>query len=402
MELPKSNGLSAGPAQTRAPGALRRPPSSTRLGAGCDGGDRSAPRENRGVFLAKARFTTLRRSLLRWYDRNKRDLPWRRTRDPYALWIAETMLQQTQIRTVLPYYRSFLKAFPSLRALERAPLEKVLALWAGLGYYRRAENLKRAARVIARDFGGTMPRAFETLRALPGVGDYTAGALASIAFGQRYPALDGNARRVLQRLFQTRTSAELNELAKRFVPQARPGDFNQALMDLGAQICLPRDPKCNACPWRRPCAARRSGRYELRRRPPANSEAVIWPLLVILDSGKILLRRRAGGGLLAGLWEVPGGRKLPGEKARETLRRELGSMGRFFGKLRPAGEVRHSITRYRIRAPVFVSAAWRPRLNGGTGWRWVPLASLGRYPLSSLSMKAARLASRTQRAVDPV
>jgi A/G-specific adenine glycosylase len=337
-------------------------------------------------------FSVIRRRLLRWYDRYKRDLPWRKTRDPYALWIAETMLQQTQVNTVVPYYLSFLTAFPSLRALDRAAREKVLALWSGLGYYRRAENLKKAARVIAREHQGRMPQEFNTLRALPGIGDYTAGALASIAFNQPHPALDGNARRVLERLFYAQKKTELNELARKLISRSRPGDFNQALMDLGSQVCLPQQPSCFACPCNRLCQAHLSGSYQLRDfRAAIKSVEIIWPLAIILRNGRILLRRRANKGLLAGLWEIPGGEKMHGEAPRQALQRQLQSVNGVCKRTRLAGEVRHSITRYKIRSPIFVCSVSTDVLSPGAGWRWVALASLKRYPLSSLSMKAVKL-----------
>jgi A/G-specific adenine glycosylase len=339
-------------------------------------------------------FSAIRRRLLRWYDRHKRDLPWRKTRDPYALWIAETMLQQTQVNTVVPYYRNFLKALPSLRALDHAPREKVLALWSGLGYYRRAENLKRAARIIARKHQGSMPQEFNALRALPGIGDYTAGALASIAFNQPHPALDANARRVLRRLFHAPKETELNELARKLISRSRPGEFNQALMDLGSQVCLARQPDCFACPCHRLCQAHLSGSYHLHdRRSATQSVEIIWPLAIILRNGRILLRRRANEGLLAGLWELPGGERMRDEAPRHALQRQLGSVKGVLKMGRPVGEVRHSITRYKIRSPIFVFSMPTGVFAPGAGWRWVTPASLNRYPLSSLSTKAVKLAT---------
>jgi A/G-specific adenine glycosylase len=338
-------------------------------------------------------FGQTRRRLLHWYDRHKRDLPWRQTRDPYAIWIAETMLQQTQVKTVIPYYRSFLEQFPTLHALDRAPIGKVLALWSGLGYYRRAEHLKKAARIIVRKHRGKIPQDFGALRALPGVGDYTAGALGSIAFNEPYPALDGNARRVLQRLFRVEEQGKLRELARELLPVARPGEFNQALMDLGSQVCLAQQPKCCACPWSRFCRSRRAGSYRIGKpRLKTVSQEITWPLAIIITGGKILLRRRANRGLLARLWEIPGGEKMRGETPREALRRQLQSVDGFEKSMRLAGEVRHSITRYKIRAPVFLCPVSRDISLPGRGWRWVRPGSLNRYPLSSLSMKAARLA----------
>src|SRR5918992_420441 len=206
--------------------------------------------------MSAKNLASIRRRLLRWYERNKRDLPWRKTKDPYAIWIAETMLQQTQVKTVLPYYEKFLNAFPTIEALARAPHQRVLRVWSGLGYYRRADNLRQAARVVVRRYEGQNPSDYDELRSLPGIGDYTAGAVLSIAFQQSYSALDGNARRVLGRLFNPIGDRELHACAARLVPMSRPGEFNQALMELGATLCTPITPNCAACPVNLDCAAR--------------------------------------------------------------------------------------------------------------------------------------------------
>ena len=340
-------------------------------------------------------FNQIRRLILGWYDQNKRDLPWRKTRDPYAIWISETMLQQTQVKTVLPYYRRFLRAFPTLRALDRAPRDSVMALWSGLGYYRRVENIKRAARLMMKKYNGKIPGEFSALRALPGLGDYTAGAVTSIAFSRPVPALDGNARRVLQRLFHADNGKSLKALANGLISQLRPGDFNQALMDLGSGVCTARDPDCGACPCNLLCRARRSGRYETAK--PARqqrSAAITWPLAVITRNGRVLLRRRARQGLLAGLWEVPGGKQGSGETARRALARQFASPQSLISRMRLVGEARHSITRYKIRAPIFFSSARTRILPQAGEWRWVPLSSVARYPLSSLSIKAIRFVAR--------
>ena len=205
-----------------------------------------------------ANLTEVRRRLLRWYDRHRRDLPWRRTRDPYAIWVSETMLQQTQVASVIPYYERFMRAFPTIDALDRAPLAKVLALWSGLGYYRRAENLKRSARILNRRHCGRLPADYKILRELPGIGEYTAGALLSIAFDAPYPALDGNARRVLARLFLPADETMVRELARRLVSRSKPGQFNQSLMELGSEICTPITPRCGLCPLATFCAARKN------------------------------------------------------------------------------------------------------------------------------------------------
>ena len=208
----------------------------------------------------------MRAALLRWYDRNKRDLPWRKTRDPYAIWVSETMLQQTRVATVLPYYRRFMEAFPSVEALDRAPLDAVRGVWSGLGYYRRAANLKQAARLVVSHHGGRLPADYQALLRLPGIGRYTAGAIMSIAFDRRYPATDGNVRRVYTRLLGLTDLPGIDKSAEEMVSRSRPGDFNQAVMELGATVCLPAGPLCGRCPLARRCRARASGAFDVPHR----------------------------------------------------------------------------------------------------------------------------------------
>jgi len=348
-----------------------------------------------------------RRRLLRWYDRNKRDLPWRRLKDPYAIWIAETMLQQTQVRTALPYYERFINALPTVSALERAPLRKVLALWSGLGYYRRAESLKRAARLLIRNHNGKLPARYESLKALPGVGDYTAGAVMSIAFGGRYPAIDGNARRVLSRVFGVSSHGEVQRIARATVPRARPGDFNQALMELGATVCASHKAKCSCCPVALRCRARNrfsdvasrkiARKSSDRERFPGEKRqrlrSVHWPLAIVRANGKLLLRKRPRNGLLGGLWEFPGGERAKYESIEATLGRHLSGLQGSFRREGRAGTVRHGITNRRISAPVVLfSFMGKPNFDlPNTHWRWVNAESLNRYPVSAMTRKALLL-----------
>jgi len=342
--------------------------------------------------MSRRNFTQLRRALLRWYDHNRRDLPWRRTDDPYAIWIAETMLQQTQVQTVLPYYDRFMKSFPSLPALHRAPLRKVLAVWSGLGYYRRAENLKRAAREIFRSHGGKIPATYESLRALPGIGDYTAGAVMSIAFGQPFPAIDANVHRVLSRMFSPNTETELRRISRQMVPDARPGDFNQSLMELGATICVPHVPRCGRCPVAADCARQLSPLRPWRNRA-SSVRNIEWPLALVRSNGKILLRRRASKTILPALWEFPGGAKLKRESLGAALRRHLFGLNRIVQLESRIGSFRHSITNQRISSPVFLfSIVPRARLRlPDRHWRWFTPGSLDRYPTSAMTRKAISL-----------
>jgi A/G-specific adenine glycosylase len=337
----------------------------------------------------------IRRKLLRWYGKHRRDLPWRKTNDPYAIWIAETMLQQTQVSTVEPYYERFLRQLPSVHALHRARLRKVLTLWSGLGYYRRAENLKKSANEIVRKHGGQLPEDYNALLALPGVGGYTAGALMSIAFQQPFPAIDGNARRVLYRLLNPKNDNELRQFAALLVPRARPGYFNQGLMELGATICIPRNPRCPRCPLDAHCAARAKGRpiKSFRIAKSGLTQDIEWPLAIVRQEGKILLRQRTRKGLLAGLWEFPGGEKPPRHSQRDLLASQLAELSARFRPERRIGEFRHSITNRKIRSPVFLlDLPNNTKLQlPNRRWRWLSPASLREFAVSSMTFKAATI-----------
>jgi len=268
----------------------------------------------------------IRQRLLAWYDASRRDLPWRRTRDPYRIWIAEVMLVQTQVEAVVPYYRRFLQRFPNLESLAAADLDSVLKVWEGLGYYARARNLHQAAAIVVNERGGQLPGDPGALRALPGIGAYVAAAVSSIAFGVPILAIDGNVRRVLSRLLDqaTPTDSRIKAAAKTVVDE-RPGDVNQALMDLGAGICRPRAPRCRECPLARSCRARlrstiekRPGRRPRRERPHYDiAVGVIW------RDDRILIAKRPPEGLLGGLWEFPGGKPEPGESLEAAVVREV-------------------------------------------------------------------------------
>ncbi len=255
-----------------------------------------------------AAVNAFQRALPRWYRRHKRDLPWRRTRDPYKIWVSEIMLQQTRVDVVKDYYRRWLQAFPTIASLARARYSRVLKMWEGLGYYQRAKNLHRAARTARR----SVPTSYAELQKLPGIGRYTAAAIASIAFGERVPVVDGNVARVLARVFcirdnirQPGTLAKLFALAESLMPAAAPGDFNQAMMELGALVCTPARPRCGQCPLRRVCRGRaRADELPNRGARPRSvpvTETAAW----VCRESKILLRRRPRTGLLAGMWELP-------------------------------------------------------------------------------------------------
>jgi A/G-specific adenine glycosylase len=261
--------------------------------------------------LAPAFVAELRAALLEFYDAGARDLPWRRTSDPYAVWVAEVMAQQTRVDTVIPYYERWLRRFPDIDTLADAPLDVVYREWEGLGYYSRARNLHAASRLVRERHAGRLPGTYAQLRELPGVGDYTAGAVSSIAFGERQPAVDGNVRRVLARLLDEPepSPAWLRSHAAALVPDDRPGDFNQSLMELGATVCTPSSPLCDACPINALCAARAAGTQAERPRRSTGRRMPTFDIataVIHTPDGRVLVTRRPAHGLLAGMWSFPG------------------------------------------------------------------------------------------------
>jgi A/G-specific adenine glycosylase len=337
--------------------------------------------------------------LLDWYAMHKRDLPWRNERDPYRIWISEIMLQQTQVETVVPYYRRWLKRFPTVRALAAAPQAEVLALWEGLGYYARARNLHRAAQELMREHGGRLPRTPDGLRALPGIGRYTAAAIASIAFGADAAVLDGNVKRVLARVFDFREDVRsprgekrLWEIAEALVPPGRAGDYNQALMDLGATTCTPRAPQCDVCPLRSPCAARRLG-VQLER-PVARARAAVPRHIevagVIRKHGHVLIAQRPAQKLLGGLWAFPGGRRAGNEGLAACLRRVVRDKFGITISVGPQAQtLTHAFTHFRITLHVF-DCRWRRGRVQGTSARWVRVGELGRHPMGKTDRQIAK------------
>lgn len=278
-----------------------------------------------------ASVTSLRQGLLAWYATAGRDLPWRRSREPYPIWVSEMMLQQTQVRTVLPYFARWMAAFPSLASLAAADLQAVLSLWQGLGYYRRAVYLHQAAQELQTHHGGVFPQDFDRVAALPGIGRSTAGAILSAAFNQPYPILDGNVKRVLARLVALEVSPargiqQLWEVATRLVDPHNPRDYNQAVMDLGATVCTRRRPACGICPWSPHCRAHHAGQQEQLPMSEAHNplpHKIVGVGVVWNDRGEVLIDQRPAAGLLAHLWEFPGGKQEPGEPITACIQREL-------------------------------------------------------------------------------
>ncbi len=321
--------------------------------------------------IESPRRVAIRRKLLRWYDRNKRDLPWRRRADdPYAQWVAEVMLQQTRVDTVIDRYEQFLRRFPSVGVLATAQYEDVLKQWEGLGYYRRILHLHRAARMVYED-GGTIPTTADALRRLPGVGEYMAGAIASIAFQQREPAVDGNVARVVARLFcieddvlSTKGKARIRDVATQLLPAGRPGDFNQAWMDLSTAVCTPRSPDCSRCPLQTECQAADTvamDRYPVRgRRTRVISVKTV--VGVFRARGRLFVRRRPVGGLWSGLWEFP----TVNVETTDAADAALKTLSRAYGMALTddpieVATVTHKLTHRAIQFLVFMAAVKRTR-----------------------------------------
>jgi A/G-specific adenine glycosylase len=331
-------------------------------------------------------------ALVRWYQERARDLPWRRTQDPYRVWLSEIMLQQTRVDTVIPYYERFLARFPDLDALASADLQVVLKAWEGLGYYSRARNLHAAARQVVDTRGGVFPRALEGIRALPGVGPYTAAAIGSICFDLPEPVVDGNVLRVGARLFaieddvgRARTRTRLADRLRPELARLAPATFNQAIMELGALVCTPRAPACSVCPVAASCEALRVGAvarlpFKRARGPVPSLDVAVG---VLWRGDRVLIQRRPEEAMLGGLWEFPGGKRRAAEGWRAAVAREVREeTGLVVDVGHEIVEVRHAYTHFRIVLKAFdcrvVGGALA--LDGATDARWERLEELDEYP----------------------
>lgn len=317
------------------------------------------------VFIPPTQMRQLRSALLRWYDSNRRDLPWRRTRDPYHIWVSEVMLQQTRVAAVLDHYRDFLERFPTVKALAAAPLPDVLAAWSGLGYYRRARALHDAAKLVVSDHDGELPADTVALRSLNGIGRYTSAAIASIAFGVPAAVVDGNVERVLGRLLGNPLNGEHTwAAAQSFLAPDRPGDWNQAMMELGATVCLPVAPKCDECPLRKSCKA--PGAPSTRKDPPRIKRHLTYGLATRNNESLYLVQRASTESLMAGMWELP---ELASTAAGELLAR-----------------VKHSITVSDFNIQVLRLKSVRQYPQG----RWIKFQTVETLPLTGLTRKILR------------
>jgi A/G-specific adenine glycosylase len=338
--------------------------------------------------------------ILSWYAQNKRDLPWRDTANPYFIWVSEIMLQQTQVETVIPFYQHFLSTFPTVESLAQAPLQEVLKAWENMGYYARARHLHAAAKEITGRMGGKIPSTYEKLVDLPGIGSYTACAILSFAFGERRPAVDGNTRRVVCRLFAIQdlvehsgTKQKIQELATDMISSVDPAEFNHAVMDLGATVCTPRKPSCVVCPAQDVCLAFEQGMQEVlpvtrKKRPVPHKHMTA---AVIADAkGRLLIVQRPNSGLLGGLWKFPGGFKGPEETLEAGLRKRVREgLGIRVEVQEALASVEHAYTHFRITLQAFW-CQWRsgkPKALDCQAYQWVRPNHLADYPFSKADRK---------------
>jgi A/G-specific adenine glycosylase len=370
----------------------------------------------------------LQDKLLKWYKQNKRRLPWRVPGlSPYAVWVSEIMLQQTRVETVIPYYEKWMRTFPTVQALAQAPEQAVLNAWEGLGYYSRARNFHKAAKRVVGEYGGQLPRDLGELRKLPGIGRYTAGALASIIFGMDEPALDGNLKRVYARLFDVSEPVDspagekiLWELAKENLPEGKAADFNQALMDLGSMICLPKNPRCLLCPVMVECKARQNGTQDVRpvKRPKKDVPQYVHAAAIIVrriarerrsfgrqspkganpPHAKVLLAQRPSTGLLGGMWEFPNGRvdatRNPARELAKVVKSGYSLRVRVTHKV-PLGIFHHAYTHFKVTVHAFMC---EPSSEDFTAknQKWVAVKDLNKYPMGKIDRQIANALKQNQ------
>lgn len=340
--------------------------------------------------------------LLKWYQHNARDLPWRRRVTPYRTWVSEVMLQQTRVETVIPYFQRWMIRFPTLRRLSEASEQEVLLLWEGLGYYSRARNLRNAARLIIRHFDGKIPSEVSQLSKLPGVGPYTAGAIASIAFRVNAVALDGNIRRVLARVFYIRGTAKDPRVEKRLwviarahLPTGKASEYNQALMDLGATICLPKQPRCDLCPVCGMCLARKRGEQASipRRQRRRSIPHQVLGAVVVRRNRSVLIAKRVSKNLLGGMWEFPkaaldrgeNGRPVAGRRFSDSLKEEQALR---VWNLSPLLQVQHAYSHFRVTVHAFRGRGTLE--SSGRRFKWVRVVTLSHYPMGRVDRMIAR------------
>ncbi|MGA2939054.1 MAG: A/G-specific adenine glycosylase [Syntrophobacteraceae bacterium] len=345
----------------------------------------------------------IQRRVLSWFERNGRDLPWRKSYSPYQVWISEIMLQQTQVKTVVPYFLRWMERFPDPAAVASASERDIMLAWEGLGYYARAKNIHRTAQVLVHNFSGRIPADFDALLALPGIGRYTAGAIQSIAFNLDFPAVDANAARILRRLFNRLNSSgpaisetALRKLAVEILPKGRARQFNQALMDLGATICLSESPRCDYCPLAEFCEGKKCDLSKLES--GSNRSRLATPIEVsvgvIVRDGRIFIQKRPARGLMPNLWEFPGGKINEGESRQKAVVREIEEeLGIGVRPLEKLALIRHCYTRFRVTLHAYLCEVYdlppqkEPVPRAAVECRWVSPAELALYPFPAANRR---------------
>lgn len=331
--------------------------------------------------------------ILNWYHANKRDLPWRNTDDPYKIWVSEVMLQQTRVDTVIPYYKRFLEVFPTVYDLAKADQQQVLKCWEGLGYYSRGRNLHHASKTVVEKFNGEIPSTWSEITSLKGIGPYTASAILSIAFQKKYAVVDGNVIRVLARYYgieddirKSTTKKRIQELANELIPSGNPGDFNQAVMELGATVCSPGNPDCGLCPLSAECIAANTAQTDVipykspSKKIPHHQIAVG---LILNEKSELLIALRPNDGMLGGLWEFPGGKKEKGETLKETvareLKEELGVDVEVFTKFQ---DLKHAYSHFKITLHAYWCRILEgiPKAKSSQVIKWVSIDHIDKFP----------------------
>lgn len=336
------------------------------------------------------------RKLLNWYDKEKRSMPWRGETDPYKIWLSEVMLQQTQVKTVIPYYLRWLEKFPTIQHVANATQDEILKSWEGLGYYSRARNFHEACKQVVSEFNGTVPTDKEQFLKLKGVGSYTSAAVLSIAYHKVFPVIDGNVKRVMARykainVPPSKSLPEIERALNMFISKKRPGDFNQAMMDLGATICT-QIPKCHLCPIKNNCVSFQKNKVHLypmseEKRPRPNFQIAVG---IICNKDKVLIGKRKSKGLLGGLWEFPGGKIQKGETSQDCVKREVKEeVNVDIEILKSIGKIKHAYTHFSIDMEGFVCRylKGKPKALGCEEVRWVRWKDLSQYPFPKANHK---------------
>jgi A/G-specific adenine glycosylase len=355
--------------------------------------------------VAVTRKSEFSRRLLKWYTEHQRKLPWRQTRDPYKIWISEVMLQQTTVPAVIPYYKKWISQFPDVQTLSAAPLQQILKVWQGLGYYQRAKNLHRSAQILLDEHEGKIPEDYEELIKLPGFGPYTTAAVLSIAYDKPFPVIDANVRRVWMRIMGKRKEStprvdkDILKFMKPFLPPAKMGSFNQAMMELGSLVCRPKSPHCLLCPVQKYCKAYTIGEQEIIPRPQKRSYRKIEAVIGVMEKqGKYLIQKRPPTGLLSDLWEFPGGKRRKDETLEQALRREIKEeLDADVDRIQLLTQVNHSYTQFQVKLFAFQCLFKTDPSLSKDGHRWVSLKGMRNYPFPSGSAKIIQFLEKREK-----